>query len=204
MIGRLRGILENKKPPNLLVDVQGVGYELQAPMSTIYQLPEVGSEVVLVTHFHVREDIQFLYGFYTEKERMLFRALIKISGVGPKMALTILSGMDVSTFVHCVDQREVALLVRLPGVGQKTAERLVIEMAGKLDVSSGEGDFSRKFLVDNVESGSLKGAEEEAIGALINLGYKSPQASRLVRKIAYKGASSEELIRCALQSLAKV
>ena len=152
MIGRLRGILEVKKPPYLLIEVGGVGYELQAPMSTIYKLPEVGSPVTLFTHFQVREDAQVLYGFYEERERTLFKALIKVSGVGPKMALTILSGMDVLQFIKCVDNRETALLVRLPGVGQKTAERLIIEMAGKLNVAVSEHEnFSRKLEISDLD-----------------------------------------------------
>ncbi len=204
MIGRLRGVLESKKPPNLLLEVQGVGYELQAPMSTIYQLPEVGSEVVLLTHFHVREDAQVLFGFYSDRERALFKALIKISGVGPKMALAILSGIEVETFITCVEQRNIAPLTRLPGVGKKTAERLVVEMAGKLDVSSGDQSLSRTLLVGDNVSLSMLGAEEEAIGALINLGYKSQEAIRLIQKVSFKDANSEELIRSALQSLVKI
>jgi len=203
MIGRLRGILEVKKPPHLLIEVGGLGYELQAPMSTIYQLPEIGAPVTLFTHFHVREDAQILFGFYEERERVLFRALIKISGVGPKMALTILSGIDVAQFIHCVDRRETAPLVRLPGVGKKTAERLIVEMAGKLSASVEEDEsFSRKLLEKDFES-SPKMAEEEAVSALIALGYKPQEASRSIAKVLFEGASCQELIRRALQGLAK-
>jgi Holliday junction DNA helicase RuvA len=205
MIGRLRGILEVKKPPYLLIDVGGVGYELQAPMSTIYQLPEVGSPVTLFTHFQVREDAQTLYGFYEARERALFKALIKVSGVGPKMALTILSGVDVLQFIKCVDNRETAMLVRLPGVGQKTAERLVIEMAGKLNnvVGSENENFSRKLFEEIIDSASPRAIEEEAVSALIALGYKPPEATRAIGRVLFEGASSQELIRRALQGLAR-
>jgi Holliday junction DNA helicase RuvA len=206
MIGRLRGILEIKKPPYLLIDVNGVGYELQVPMSTIYQLPEVGGIVTLLTHFHVREDAQVLFGFFEERERVLFKTLIKISGVGPKMALTILSGIDVATFIQCVDRRDYAPLVRLPGVGKKTAERLILEMAGKLAKTSEDIDFSRRLFEKIEESTSVlgSGAEEEAISALITLGYKPQEASRAVAKVEHEGATSQELIRHALKSFAKV
>lgn len=205
MIGRLRGILEVKKPPYLLIEVGGVGYELQAPMSTIYKLPEVGSPVTLFTHFQVREDAQVLYGFYEERERTLFKALIKVSGVGPKMALTILSGMDVLQFIKCVDNRETALLVRLPGVGQKTAERLIIEMSGKLNnvVSAENENFSRRLFEDAVDTTSPRAVEEEAVSALIALGYKPQEATRAIGRVLFEGASSQELIRRALQGLAR-
>ncbi len=205
MIGRLRGILEIKKPPYLLIDVGGIGYECQASMSTIYQLPEVGSPVTLFTHFHVREDQQVLFGFYQERERALFKALIKVSGVGPKMALTILSGMEVPYFIHCVDKRDVAPLVRLPGVGKKTAERLLIEMAGKLEDTLSESEhFSRKLLEEVVDIASPRAVESEAVSALIALGYKPQEASRAIAKVLFDGASSQELIRRSLQNLAKV
>ena len=201
MIGRLRGTLELKKPPFLLIDVGGVGYEVQAPMSTIYQLPEIGSPVTLLTHFHVREDAQILFGFYEERERALFKALIKISGVGPKMALTILSGMEVPHFIQCVDRREVASLVRLPGVGKKTAERLIIEMAGRLDVSiTSEDSFSRKLFEQIQDTPSPRAMEEEAVSALIALGYKPQEATRAISKVMWEGASSQELIRMALRA----
>lgn len=204
MIGRLRGILEVKKPPYLLIDVGGVGYEVQAPMSTIYQLPEVGSPITLFTHFQVREDAQALYGFFEERERALFKALIKVSGVGPKMALTILSGIDVLQFIKCVDARETDMLVRLPGVGKKTAERLIIEMAGKLDVSVSEHEnFSRKLFEEALDMTSPRAVEEEAVSALIALGYKPQEATRAIGRVLFEGASSQELIRRALQGLAR-
>jgi Holliday junction DNA helicase RuvA len=204
MIGRLRGILEVKKPPHLLIEVGGLGYEVQSPMSTIYQLPEIGLPVTLFTHFHVREDAQILYGFHEERERALFRALIKVSGVGPKMALTILSGIDVVQFIQCVDRRETALLVRLPGVGKKTAERLIVEMAGRLSTTVTEDDsFSRKLFEPSVMIASPMDAEEEAVSALITLGYKPQEATRSISRVLFEGATSQELIRRALQGLAK-
>lgn len=205
MIGRIRGILEIKQPPVLLIDVNGLGYELQAPMSTMYQLPDIGETVTLYTHFHIREDAQVLYGFFEERERVLFKALIKVSGVGPKMALTILSGMDVRQFIQCVDNREPGLLVRLPGVGKKTAERLMVEMTGKLDIELSAGEsLSRKWFEGSVDATSPRAVEAEAVSALIALGYKPPEASRAISKVAYENASSQELIRRALQALAKV
>ncbi len=199
MIGRLRGILEIKKPPYLLIDASGVGYELQAPMSTIYQLPDIGQTVTLFTHLVVREDAHLLYGFYQEKERALFRTLIKVSGVGPKMGLTILSGMEVSYFLQCVERRETAALVGLPGVGKKTAERLVVEMAGKLLMPSENMNFSRKIFESGIEESSFQGRQEEAISALIALGYKPQEASRVVAKIEGENLSSQEIIRSALK-----
>jgi Holliday junction DNA helicase RuvA len=205
MIGRLRGILEMKQPPLLLIDVAGVGYECQAPMSTIYQLPEIGSPINLLIHFHVREDAQILYGFFEEKERALFRALIKVSGVGPKMALTILSGIEAREFIQCVDRRDIAPLVRLPGVGKKTAERLVIEMAGRLAKSIPEEEnFSRRLFESVQDYDAPKLAEEEAIGALIALGYKPQEATRAIGKVMVEGATSQDLIRKALQNSARV
>ena len=199
MIGRLRGTLEIKKPPYLLLDVNGVGYEVQAPMSTIYHLPEIGQPITLFIHFHVREDAQILYGFSEEKERVLFRALIKVSGVGPKMALAILSGIEVLEFIKCVEQREPGPLVRLPGIGKKTAERLIVEMAGKLETSF-EDQFAQKlFGGAAVDLTSPKAVEEEAISALIALGYKPQEATRAVGKVNYEGATSQELIRRALR-----
>src|SRR5688572_17609541 len=132
MIGQIRGILIEKQPPSLVVDVHGVGYDIDAPMSTFFQLPDVGCEVTLLTHFVVREDAHHLYGFYTREERQLFRSLLKVNGVGPKLALTILSSITPDEFVHCVLSNDAASLVRLPGVGKKTAERLIIEMRDKL------------------------------------------------------------------------
>lgn len=204
MIGRLRGVLVLKKPPFLLIEINGVGYEVQAPMSTIYQLPALGSEVTLITHFHVREEAQILYGFYHDQERALFRALIKISGVGPKMALGILSGMSVWEFIHCVDQKAIEQLVRLPGIGRKTAERLIIEMAGKLAADLHDEDVSRSLLGPSAEQPTTVSAVEEAIAALVALGYKPMDATKAIQAMTITpDVQSETLIRRALQQLAR-
>lgn len=205
MIGRLRGSLEAKNPPFLLVDVNGVGYELQAPLSTIYRLPPLSQPVVLFTHLHVREDAELLYGFMEEQERSLFRALIKVSGVGPKLALTILSGMDVKTFIQCVERREITALTSMPGVGKKTAERLIIEMSGKLK-NSFEDDFDCNASLFQTTTLTAKGPEEEAVSALIALGYKPQEASKAIANITSAtpaAMSSQDIIRKALQNLAK-
>lgn len=201
MIGRLRGILELKKPPFVMLDVNGVGYELQVPMSSIYHLPEVGKSVTLLTHLVVREDAQLLFGFLQEKERTLFKTLIKLSGVGPKMALTILSGMEVSYFLRCVETRESGALVRLPGIGKKTAERLIVEMAGRLSVDSIDPDFSVKIFASQDAASLPASPREEATSALISLGYKPQEANRVIASIKDDTLSSEDLIRQALQSL---
>lgn len=195
MIGQLRGTLAVKKSPYLVVDVNGVGYELQASMTTMYALPMVGKEVFLFTHFVVREDAQLLYAFADESERLVFRQLIKVSGVGPKLALTILSGMDVASLVQCIESRDVNRLVKLPGVGKKIAERLVIEMADKLnkDFNSTQQNFS-EVILDN---------KHDAESALISLGYKPQEAQTVIRKIYVADADSETLIRLALQSMVK-
>lgn len=198
MIGRLRGILVARQPPEVIVEVAGVGYEVQVPMSTFFQLPAVGQEVSLVTHFVVREDAQLLYGFLDERDRVLFRSLIKVSGVGPKLALTLLSGMDADSFVRCVQREDLAALVALPGVGRKTAERLLVEMRDKL-----------KDWMASADGGSaLESAEPErrditadAEGALVALGYKPAEAAKLVSAVKDDSvADSEELIRRALRS----
>ncbi len=202
MIGCLKGRLLDKQPPVLLMDVNGVGYEVEAAMSVFYTLPEVGSEVTLYTHFVVREDAQLLYGFSSRSERELFRTLIKVNGIGPKLGLTILSGIESDAFVRCVHDNDSATLVKLPGVGKKTAERLIIEMRDKLD------DWAPVPLLDGTlpEGGSTGTAvdpdvEAEAISALIALGYKPQQASKVIRKIYIEGVSSEELIRQSLKSM---
>jgi Holliday junction DNA helicase RuvA len=204
MIGRIRGTLVHKQPPDILVDVSGVGYEVQVPMTTLFQLPQLGDEVSLVTHFVVREDAQLLYGFIDERDRRLFRQLIKVSGVGPKLALTILSGMDSSSFARCVQRDDISSLVALPGVGKKTAERLLVEMRDKLkdwfdsdgaQVSPAAGGEARVPAANNVA---------DAEGALIALGYKPQEASRMVAAVNDDSvASSEDLIRRALKSVVK-
>ncbi|GAA5644273.1 MULTISPECIES: Holliday junction branch migration protein RuvA [Vibrio] len=204
MIGRLRGTLIEKQPPELLIEVNGVGYEVQMPMSCFYELPNTGEEAVIYTHFVVREDAQLLYGFNTVKERALFREVIKANGVGPKLGLGILSGMTASQFVACVEREDISTLVKLPGVGKKTAERLVVEMKDRLK-GWGAGDLFTPATdaapVDSAPVSEQQEAEEEAISALLALGYKPTQASKVVAQIAQPGMSSEALIRDALKSM---
>jgi Holliday junction DNA helicase RuvA len=200
VIGRLRGEIVAKRPPHLLVDVSGVGYELEAPMSTFYDLPGVGAPVVLHTHLVVREDAHVLYGFAREAERALFRSLLRVSGVGPKMALAILSGMNADEFARCVQRDDTAALSRLPGIGKKTAERLIIEMRDRLGRLDDEA-----FVVSVRPQAGGAGAPtavEDAMSALVALGYKPPEASRMVRAVAAEGLASEELIRAALKAAA--
>lgn len=199
MIGQIRGIILEKQPPQLLVDIQGVGYEIDAPMSTFYQLPDSGQEVTLFTHFIVREDAHHLYGFYTKDERLLFRALLKVNGVGPRLALTILSSITPDEFVNCVLNNDAASLVRLPGVGKKTAERLIIEMRDKLsDWCKGQPTEGATLVQDH---NSRHHILQDAISALITLGYKQQEANRKITKIDDGSASSEELIRRALREM---
>ena len=201
MIGRIRGVLALKQPPDILVEVGGVGYEIQVPMTTLFQLPEVGAEISLVTHFVVREDAQLLYGFIDERDRGLFRQLIKVSGVGPKLALTILSGMDSNSFVGCVQRDDIASLVALPGVGKKTAERLLVEMRDKLEdwVGSGGAGVTAAGIAGFVPAVDIVA---DAEGALISLGFKPAEASRMVAVVNEDGIDdSEELIRRALKSV---
>ena len=196
MIGRLRGIILDKQAPDLVLDVQGVGYEVAAPMSTFCHLPGVNEEVSLFTHLIVREDAQLLYGFATVRERLLFRSLLKVNGVGAKLALTILSGSDVDDFARSVQEGDAASLIRLPGVGKKTAERLIIEMRDRLKQVSGA--MGLKPVVS--EAAKLAGAKDEAIEALVALGYKPTEADKMVRVVAGESLNTEELIRQALQS----
>ncbi len=204
MIGRLRGTLLEKQPPEVLIEVNGIGYEVQMPMSCFYELPNLGEEAIIYTHFVVREDAQLLYGFNTVKERALFREVIKANGVGPKLGLGILSGMTASQFVTCVEREDVSTLVKLPGVGKKTAERLVVEMKDRLK-GWGAGDLFTPFTdaapADTGVSASSNNAEEEAVSALLALGYKPTQASKVVSQIAKPDMSSEQLIREALKSM---
>ncbi len=197
MIGRIRGLLVDIQPPDILLDVGGVGYEIQVPMTTLYELPELGSEVSLHTHFVVREDAQLLYGFLHERERGLFRNLIRVNGVGPKLGLAILSGMDADAFVRAVQRDDTSTLVQLPGVGKKTAERLLIEMRDKLQDWLLELDSAAP-----VTAGADRDIQAEAESALVALGYKPAEASKAVAA-ANDGSidRSEELIRRALQSM---
>lgn len=189
MIGYLKGTLAVKRPPWLTLEVAGVGYELEAPMSTFYRLPDVGRELVLVTHLVVREDAHSLYGFLSEAERALFRSLLKVSGVGARIALGVLSGMSVEGFCRCVRERDLASLTRIPGVGRKTAERLVLEMADRLPEAAG-GEGTR-----NGEAG----AKGEAQDALLALGYKSAEVQQLLRDLDGERLTTEQLIREALK-----
>jgi holliday junction DNA helicase RuvA len=206
MIGRLRGEILLKRPPHLLIEVGGVGYELEAPMSTFYELPAVGETATLVTHLAVREDAHVLYGFARERDRDLFRALLKVSGVGAKMGLAILSGMDAERFVRCVEQEDVQALTRLPGIGTKTAQRLLVEMRDRL------GGLSAGFVVLTGGGRSApvpqgEGGDEpltDAVSALVALGYKPADANRMARAVDDGAKTSEEIIRAALRSAAAV
>ena len=205
MIGRLRGILLEKQAPDLLIEVAGVGYEVQLPLTSFYKLPATGVEATIYTHFVVREDAQLLYGFVNQAERALFRQLIKANGVGPKLALTILSGMTAQQFVRCVQLDDVSTLVKLPGVGKKTAERLVVEMRDRLKdwgIAANTPVTDNMLLQDDEAIFSpVESAEQDAISALVSLGYSSLQADRAVQKIKQHDMSSEQLIKAALRSM---
>jgi Holliday junction DNA helicase RuvA len=190
MIGFLRGTLISKRPPSLTLDVGGVGYELEAPMSTFYRLPDAGQPLSLVTHLVVREDAHILYGFFTEAERSLFRSLLKVSNVGPKIALGVLSGMSVDGFYQCVRDKDLVSLTKIPGVGRKTAERLLLEMADRLPESVG-GDV--------VKLPARSAAEGEAHGALLALGYKPGEIVRMLKDLDGGRLSTEDMIREALK-----
>jgi len=195
MIGFLRGKLAAKHPPQLVVDVHGVGYELEAPMSTFYELPRVGEELTLLTHLVVREDAQMLYGFASEPERQLFRHLLRISGIGAKMALGLLSGISVDGFIACVRAEDSATLVRVPGIGKKTAERLIMEMRDRLDAAvPGQAGAMMP---------AAEGAGNEAFGALVALGYRPAEATRMLKAVDTEGLDTEDLIRQALRGTVK-
>ncbi len=199
MIGFLKGRLAAKNPPFLLIDVNGVGYELEAPMSTFYGLPATGEAVALFTHLVVREDAHVLFGFGTEGERRLFRGLLKVSGVGPKIALGILSGASVEDFLRTIEAEDVAMLTRIPGIGRKTAERVIIEMR----------DSVKKFAMpfagpDSVPAFAAPSTpQSEAYAALVALGYKPPEVTRLLKAADEPGLSTTELIRRALKIAGK-
>jgi holliday junction DNA helicase RuvA len=190
MIGFLRGTLVTKRPPSLTLDVGGVGYELEAPMSTFYRLPETGQPLSLVTHLVVREDAHILFGFFTEAERALFRTLLKISSVGPRTALGVLSGMSVEGFYHCIREKDDASLMKIPGVGKKTADRLLLEMKDRLPESLGP---------DAAALPARSQAEGEAHGALLALGYKPGEVVRMLKDLDGVRLSTEEMIREALK-----
>lgn len=191
MIGRIRGTLLEKNPPEILVDVHGIGYELNVPMSTFYNLPDVGQEVTLLTHFIVREDAQLLYGFATAKERAAFRQLIKISGIGARIALAVLSGMTVDALAQAVSKQESALLTRVPGIGKKTAERLVLELKGKISAD-----------LDGVTLAAAPGDNRaDVVAALVALGYSDREATAAAKKLS-PDVSVSAGIREALKSMA--
>ncbi len=202
MIGRLRGEIAEKKAPFLLLDVNGVGYELEAPLSTFFNLPDKGAQVTLYTHLLVRDDAHVLYAFAAEAERSLFRSLLKVNGVGAKMALGILSGMSGEAFFQCVQHEDIASLVRLPGIGRKTAQRLIVEMRDRLD---------KLELTPALGKAAGTGASvsrpatpvSDAIAALTALGYRPQDANQMVKAVESAGQTSEELIRAALQAAAK-
>ena len=193
MIGSLTGILAEKAPPRLLLDVGGVGYDVEAPMSTFFSLPALGERVRLLTHQVVREDALLLYGFLTEAERSLFRSMLRVSGVGPRIGLALLSGITIEAFAQVVREKDASALTRIPGIGRKTAERLLVEMADRLDALSPAGDGA---LVGS-------GVEAEATRALLALDYKPAEAARLIKSASTGTQSTEELIRRALQIAGK-
>lgn len=196
MIGFLQGKLVHKAPPLLLLDVQGVGYEIEAPMTTFYNLPAIGESVKLHTHLVVREDAHILFGFFTETDRTMFRSLIKVNGVGPKLALTILSGQSAEEFHRCIHNGDTQALVRLPGVGKKTAERLVIELKDRLPDNLPESGGTKQQIFS-----TLATPAQEAMSALCALGYKQQEANKMVQAINPEGKSCEDIIRQALQSV---
>ena len=200
MIGRLQGVLLHKAPPHLVLDVQGVGYELEAPMTTFYDLPATGQATVLYTHLVVREDAHLLFGFSRETQRRLFRSLLKVNGVGPRVALAILSGLSDEEFLRCLAQDDIARLTQVPGIGRKTAERLIVELRDKvlLDAGSGGSDKTPK-----TASSIALDPLNEAVSALMALGYKPQEASRAVQGVARDGATSEDLIREALKGMVR-
>ena len=193
MIGRLKGILVARQPPWLVVDVGGVGYELEAPMSTFYDLPEPGREVCLCTHYAAKEDTVVLYGFLREAERSLFRTLQKVSGVGAKISLAVLSGVSVDDFARLVQTGDIAALTRIPGVGRKTAERMVVELRDRVDGLGGGGPAAAGGAVAH-------DPVAEATVALQTLGYKPAEVTRLVRDAAASGDRAEDIIRKALKA----
>jgi Holliday junction DNA helicase RuvA len=195
MIGRLRGILLEKEPPALLLDVQGVGYELEAPMTTFYDLPVSGQEVVLYTHLVVRDDAHLLFGFSRASQRLLFRNLLKVNGIGPRVALAILSGLSEQEFARCVATDDITRITRVPGIGKKTAERFIIEMRDKVETELAAVGK------DGISS-ALTDPAAEAVSALMALGYKGNEASRLVRNVSGNDLTTEDIIRQALRNVA--
>jgi holliday junction DNA helicase RuvA len=194
MIGSLRGRLARKHPPHIVLECAGVGYELETPMSTFLDLPDIGEELFLYTHLQVREDAQTLFGFSTEHEKSLFRMLLRVNGVGARMALAILSGMSVTDFQRCVQFEDTATLVKIPGVGKKTAERLIVEMRDRFETGN--------VTVFPKSSDSRMDAKSEAVDALVALGYKQAEVARLVSRLDTDDKSAEDIIRLALRQAA--
>ena len=204
MIGRLRGKLIEKQAPEILIECHGIGYEVTVPMTSMYALPELNEEAIIYTHFVVREDAQLLYGFANRTERKLFRLLIKASGVGPKLALAILSGMSAEQFVSCVAHDDVTTIVKIPGVGKKTAERLLIEMRDRIKDWHTQDSLpigENEPLVINNNEQFASNSKGDAMNALVSLGYSQAQADKAIKSIYTKDKSSEDLIRDALKSM---
>jgi len=197
MIGRLSGKLIEKNPPSLMLDVNGVGYEIDAPMSTFYKLPAIGADVGLFTHLLVREDAQLLYGFATASERSVFRLLLKVNGVGAKVALAIQSGLSAEELANCIANKDVAALVRVPGIGKKTAERVLLDLKDKLDAFAGSD-------ANPVSASGGESVRTQAEEALASLGYKPAEAKRLLDKSAGDAQTVEELIRAALRGASEL
>jgi Holliday junction DNA helicase RuvA len=204
MIGRLNGVLVEKQPPEILLEVSGVGYEVQMPMTCFYDLPKVGDNAIVYTHFVVREDAQLLFGFNNKTERALFRELLKANGVGPKLGLAILSGMSAQQFVSCVNNEDATALVKLPGVGKKTAERLVLEMKDRLKNWGNDlfTPFSDSVVIEPASDATIaNNAADDAVSALVALGYKLPQAQKAVKSVSKPDMSTEVLIKESLKSM---
>ncbi|HEK0292969.1 TPA: Holliday junction branch migration protein RuvA [Pseudomonas aeruginosa] len=200
MIGRLRGTLAEKQPPHLILDVNGVGYEVEVPMTTLYRLPSVGEPVTLHTHLVVREDAHLLYGFAEKRERELFRELIRLNGVGPKLALALMSGLEVDELVRCVQAQDTSTLVKIPGVGKKTAERLLVELKDRFKAWENMPTIA-PLVMEPRASATDSSAEADAVSALIALGFKPQEASRAVAAVPGEDLSSEEMIRQALKGM---
>jgi len=210
VIGRLSGMLVEKNSPEILIECAGVGYEVTMPMTSIYALPELEQQATIYTHFVVREDAQLLYGFANKVERKLFRLLIKVNGVGPKLALAILSNMSADQFVSCVRHDDISAIVKIPGVGKKTAERLLIEMRDRLKdwqaqqvhLVSDDGEIPEQLSAElSPETTFVNDNKGDAINALVSLGYKQVQADKAVKAVYNRGMSSEDIIRDALKSM---
>ena len=200
MIGRLRGTLAEKQPPHLILDVNGLGYELEVPMTTLYRLPSVGEPLTLHTHLVVREDAQLLYGFVGKRERDFFRELIRLNGVGPKLALALMSSLEVDELVRCVQSQDTSALTKVPGVGKKTAERLLVELKDRFKAWETLPGMTG-LVIEPSSVSPVSSAESDALSALISLGYKPQEASRAVAAVKEDGLSSEEMIRRALKGM---